>query len=1177
MKLGGLLNFLVGVAIFAALGAMSIAAMAQTNLEAITKADIDRAVANIDNKVGANESEIAQLKELYGRALEHLSDADKLAGDAAAFRHQRENVDAIMRDLRRSAARARAELSNNDWALPRNFDRLSVEELQQKLTEANADLIALRSRRDEWESAQRSLITRPADASAALAEVQATLAKTRTEFQALPKTGLSAIAAAERDLMRARLAALGNQKNMLEQDVGSLQARSDIYAAELELSDLEIYRLNRLVNALMIQTGAVRTMNAEEWIIDAEQSVDAVSALHPILKTYAQENLAIANKLGLTASFDEDLPANEALMKQQAQQIKNDRGVVDQILASDRVSRSYGIHLRQLRRQQPSIPAIRLQIAQREQALQDALYQRIVNETARKRFSSAPLDLSALMAAYRLEHEDIVSAADKAKRGPDHSAGDNVPTPTHPTLKPLSQKETAKLRDLHDFRRELLGQLASFSGFKARKLQEVNTEQKTLLADVEALSTRLDQRLIWLPSAPRISGEWFIKAMTGIGQTFSLGNLKTATQAVRRGLDSNLALFIAVISLALVCLRVGHHTHARTIVSSGSIGRTELDRHRYTPVAVLSGLMRAVPWALIPFAAGLFLLLGARADPFVPALAMAMCAIGSLLFCGLTLQYWSADNDLFDRHFNVAASLRERLRRNLPWFLSVQILALFLGGASRFDLNYESAANALGAFALVISAIAFSVFAFRLYWHRELKHSFSEGDGIFVRYERFYFLITIMGTAIIAIFAAIGYYESARLVLLRAVQTFVALIAIYIFHGLAKRSMGIAQRRLSLSEEKAQRGAAKAAAIKAKEEGEPGDETALPPDISAEDIAKIDRESVSRQSVQLVNFVMVGLALAALWWLWSDLVPALSVFDQVSVWQTKLVEGGEFVRDSDTGQVMMVEITLWNLIQVAGIGLITWLGARNLPAFLDLFLLRRLNIQPGTAFAIVTILGYIIAIIGGFIAVNKLGTQWSQLQWIVAALGVGIGFGLQEIIANFISGIIILFERPVRIGDYVTIGDNEGTIASIQIRATTILDLDNREIFIPNKSLVTERVINWTLSNARTRVKIPVGIAYGSDTKKAQKIMLAALKKNKNILRTPEPTALFLGFGDSSLDFELRVFIRDTLQRFEVRHEIHMDIEAALRKAGIEIPFPQRDLHIRSEKPERPSQSAENA
>ena len=258
----------------------------------------------------------------------------------------------------------------------------------------------------------------------------------------------------------------------------------------------------------------------------------------------------------------------------------------------------------------------------------------------------------------------------------------------------------------------------------------------------------------------------------------------------------------------------------------------------------------------------------------------------------------------------------------------------------------------------------------------------------------------------------------------------------------------------------------------------------------------------------------------------------------------------------------MYKRQLWNLIQSVVIFILTCIAAKNLPGFLEVFVLTRSSVNAGTRYAIRTILGYVIIALGVVIAFDRLGLQWSQLRWIVTGLSVGIGFGLQKIIANFISGLIILFERPIRLGDYVTIGEQSGTVSRIQIRATTLSDLDNREILIPNEALISERVTNWTLSNSVTRMILPVGIAYGSDTDKARDIMLAVLKANPKVLNTPAPNVLFTGFGDSSLDFQMRVFLNNFEDRWPVTHVIHTEINKALEAEGISIPFPQTDVNI---------------
>ncbi len=182
----------------------------------------------------------------------------------------------------------------------------------------------------------------------------------------------------------------------------------------------------------------------------------------------------------------------------------------------------------------------------------------------------------------------------------------------------------------------------------------------------------------------------------------------------------------------------------------------------------------------------------------------------------------------------------------------------------------------------------------------------------------------------------------------------------------------------------------------------------------------------------------------------------------------------------------------------------------------------------------------------------------------MAALSVGLGFGLQEIVANFVSGLIILFERPVRVGDTVTVGELTGTVSRVRIRATTITDWDRKEIIVPNKSFITEQVINWTLSDPITRIVIPVGISYGSDVQLAHRVMEETLLAMPLVLDDPPPRVYFVGFGDSSLNFRLNVYSRELSDRLPLTHAVHEELLGALRKNGIEIPFPQRDLHLRS-------------
>lgn len=215
-------------------------------------------------------------------------------------------------------------------------------------------------------------------------------------------------------------------------------------------------------------------------------------------------------------------------------------------------------------------------------------------------------------------------------------------------------------------------------------------------------------------------------------------------------------------------------------------------------------------------------------------------------------------------------------------------------------------------------------------------------------------------------------------------------------------------------------------------------------------------------------------------------------------------------------------------------------------------------------YAVTTLLSYIIVSIGFISGLAALGVSWNKLQWLVAALSVGLGFGLQEIFANAVSGIIILFERPVRIGDVVTIGELSGTVSRIRIRATTITDFDRKEIIVPNKNFVTGQLINWSLNDTITRVTVRVGVAYGSDLELTRRLLLEIGNANTRSLKDPAPQVLFLNFGDSTLDHELRVHVRDLGDRLPAIDELNREVDRLFREHGIEIAFRQIDLNLRN-------------
>ena len=230
----------------------------------------------------------------------------------------------------------------------------------------------------------------------------------------------------------------------------------------------------------------------------------------------------------------------------------------------------------------------------------------------------------------------------------------------------------------------------------------------------------------------------------------------------------------------------------------------------------------------------------------------------------------------------------------------------------------------------------------------------------------------------------------------------------------------------------------------------------------------------------------------------------------------------------------------------------------------------------GARDALVTIVGYTGFTISLLVGLSIAGINITGLAVVAGALSVGIGFGLQSIANNFVSGIILLFERPIKAGDFVTVGDVEGFVKKISIRATEIETLDNQDMLVPNSELISGRVTNWVLHNPYGRLRIRVGVAYGSDINKVKDILEAVSHENKSVItdgRVSPPKALFMGFGDSALEFELRVRIFDIKKRYDVVSELNFKIDEEFQKNRIIIPFPQRDIHIKDWSPESKEKS----
>jgi len=238
--------------------------------------------------------------------------------------------------------------------------------------------------------------------------------------------------------------------------------------------------------------------------------------------------------------------------------------------------------------------------------------------------------------------------------------------------------------------------------------------------------------------------------------------------------------------------------------------------------------------------------------------------------------------------------------------------------------------------------------------------------------------------------------------------------------------------------------------------------------------------------------------------------------------------------------------------------------------------LSRTKLQPSLQFGLSRIIGYTLIAVGFYVAFQLVGVDLSSLAIIAASLGVGIGFGLQNIINNLVSGIIILAERPISIGDRIEVAGVAGRVTKIQLRSTTMVTNDNITMIVPNADFISNTVTNWSHGDPKVRIRVPVGVAYGSDLKLLQRLLLEAAAEHPKALRDPSPVVLFTEFGDSSLNFELGVWTQEmTATPIHFTSEMNFIIDQKLRENDIEIPFPQRDLHVRSGLPAAAEVSSE--
>lgn len=714
--------------------------------------------------------------------------------------------------------------------------------------------------------------------------------------------------------------------------------------------------------------------------------------------------------------------------------------------------------------------------------------------------------------------------------------------PEAPLQDSLSTTEQHQFEQLRASMDTLVGRVQERRQQLIGELSQLLTVQEQLNDQLRQAQGLIARQLLWLPVVPPLSSDWPSEVLSGFGLLSQQLErmLQTPLWADNPQLGLSVILFAVSLMLTLWLRRYQKHHRARWVHELGNVVHDRFSR--------TLRLCLFAPIIAAPLPALLLLLRQHSLAPDHPdytaiQFLMQLWAI-SLLLYGTVLQWLRVPDGLFCGHFSTPVSLARRLKRqiHLLFWLGVPLLSLLLLIDSYNSPELQTGLGRLNFLLLALTLILF----WRGIWRVSSELNQMTQSQRWWQSAHLWITLLILFNATMFILGLWGYMLTALFLMLILLVVILQVLGTFVVFKLGLRWLLIAERRLAFSRARARRAEIQTARENNEEAVTPLNENYL------------DLQTISDQSRMLLKSLTLLLLGIMLWLTLGDFLPTLQVLESVQLWSSISQQGAEQV---------ISHVTLRDLVLGLLVLWISLLAAQNLPGLLELLALRHIALTPGTGYAITTLLKYIFIMIGVLVAISQFGLEWGKLQWLIAALGVGLGFGLQEIVANFVSGIIILFEKPVRIGDTVTLGDVTGTVSRIQIRATTITDWDRKEVIIPNKTFITNQLINWSLSDAITRVVLKIGIAYGSDTELAANLLLEIARDNPRVLDDPEPNAYFREFADSSLQIDLRVFVSTMADRIPVTDELNKAINKVFQKHNIEIAFPQLDVHLHRVKP----------
>lgn len=1055
-----------------------------------------------------------KLVETYTKTLEQLRAVAESVGKSEQNGKLTKDAPAALQSLKAELA---TPMATQPPDIPKDATFAQVQQLlsqaEMALSDAQKSLQALQ---DEPKRRADRRLEIPKLADAAKLQLQ----ELDKQLEAKPPADeLAEVSVANRWLLESRKKTITAETAASQVELQFFDATSELLSAQRDQAARRVAEADEQVKALRAIVNERRRQEAEKQALEARKTS---AQAQPVVRKIADANAELAKQRQSLAGKIEGTTRDWEQLDRQLTALEEQFKKITKRYDTAGATEAIGLLLRKQRDELPDVATYQRKIKQRTAEISGTYLELIDFEEKRN-------DLATLEPHVSEALRNLGSGVEESERG-------------------YLEEE---VRHVLEAQRSLYDSLIADTNSLLDKLVELDVRQRQLLAKSNEYADYCDERILWIRSTTVLDTSHLRQLAPSLLWLVNPNGWREVGAALWSDVLGH-PLLTALAALLFIILILVQRPLRTTMNQLGEqAARSNIVSYLPTLRAFLTTGLLSLLWPGLLGYVGLRLIAAESGSEFVSAIGHGLKQT-AIVFGTLELfRHVCRRRGLGESHFDWDENTMRLARWMMWWFLACG-LPLILVVTITESQPSELIKNSLGRLAFVGSLLVLTACI-----HRVMRPVGGALDAVYnsapqawtTRMQRVWHLLALSAPLMLGALALSGFYYTSLQLAWRLLATWWVVIGLMILHAALIRWSLLSYRDLAMRKARERRSAETAA-------------SAGGTSPSAASVGKVQPEvklsDINKQTRKILQLGLVIGLIAGAWLVWVDMLPALGALRYIELWtvETTSATGG-------TGTVLQA-ITLANVLLAIVISVLTFAAGRNLPGLLEITLLQRLPLEPGVRYAITTICKYAITAVGLVSAFGAIGIGWSKVQWLVAAVSVGLGFGLQEIFANFVSGLILLFERPVRLGDIVTVGDVTGHVTRIQMRATTITDWDMRELVVPNKEFITSRVMNWTLSSTVSRMSIEVGVAYGTNPDLVRNLLMQIATRHPLVLKEPAPHALFDQFADSTLNFVLRVYMTSRDVYLQLRHELLTEIAREFQQANIEIAFPQRDIHVRS-------------